>query len=435
MYQLRFRGLRRRYNQCIRTAWPATLAAAAGGRILLADVLLHSDPPAPGPVEPTSVSGRTAMRSLGQALSVLALLFAAACGASDRTYTIEDVREGAASAPQAPATSAERFGMGGPVGAGHGQPGGDPHGGPHGGAPQAAPKFKWEVPLGWKEVAATRMRAANFKIERDAALECYLTALPGMAGGVVANINRWRKQIGLEAMAQHDIVGLPKRQFLGRAALFVDLQGTFSGMGGAKRDGYRMLGLILERPGQTVFLKMTGPARSVEAERAHFLELAASFKEETGGAPPKPAGTGSGGWQWKAPDHWERMPPRTMRLVSFVPKGASNTECYITILGGAAGGLGPNVNRWRVQMGQQPLDAAGLAKLPTIKVLGQDAPFLDVSGSFTGMGGEKVAEATMYATICPLEGRVVFVKMTGPTAVLQKEKDNFVAFCESLKAP
>lgn len=401
---------------------------------MLADVLLHSDPPAPGPVEPTSVSGRTAMRSLGQVLS-LALLLAAACGGSDRTYTIEDVREGPASAPQAPATSAERFGMGGPVGPGHGQPGGDPHGGPRGGAPQAAPKFKWEVPLGWKEIAATRMRAANFKIERDAALECTLTALPGMAGGVVANINRWRKQMGLEAMAQHDIVGLPKHELLGRDALFVDLRGTFSGMGGAKRDGYRMLGLILERPGQTVFLKMTGPARSVEAERAHFLELAASFKEETGGAPPKPAGTGSGGWQWKAPDHWERMPPRTMRLVSFAPKGASNTECYITILGGAAGGLGPNVNRWRVQMGQPPLDAAGLAKLPTIKVLGRDAPFLDVSGSFTGMGGEKVAEATMYATICPLEGRVVFVKMTGPTAVLQKEKDNFVAFCESLKAP
>ena len=124
-----------------------------------------------------------------------------------------------------------------------------------------------------------------------------------------------------------------------------------------------------------------------------------------------------------------------MRLVSFAPTGASKAEVYIPFRGGAAAGLRPNGVRWRGQMGQPPLDAAGLAKLPTLKVLGRDAPFLEVNGSFTGMGGEKVADATLFAVFCALEGRVVTVKMTGPTEVLKKEKDNFVAFCESLKAP
>jgi hypothetical protein len=251
---------------------------------------------------------------------------------------------------------------------------------------------------------------------------------------VGANVNRWRKQMNLEPLSPAELAALPQEKLLGATAFVVDLEGTYVGMGqGEPKPAYRMLGLVAEQPGQTVFLKMTGPAATVTGEHERFFDLARSFRASE--APSAPAPTGDETLAWTAPPQWEIRVGSPTRVVTLAPKGTTGTECYVTILGGAAGGVGPNLNRWREQMGQPPLGAKELDALETVQVLGNDAKLIEIAGNFTDMQGNKVESAGLLGVVCPLEGAMLFVKMTGPFDVIEQEKDRFVAFCESLRAP
>jgi len=116
-------------------------------------------------------------------LMFLALLVAA-CG--ELGGEITDVRE--VRAPDQPiphVTSARRFGFE----SRKARPS-STHG-------QSDPSFTYDLPRGWSEQPKTNLRLANFRVAGNEAAECYLTMLPGAAGGVLANVNRWRRQMGL----------------------------------------------------------------------------------------------------------------------------------------------------------------------------------------------------------------------------------------------
>jgi hypothetical protein len=44
--------------------------------------------------------------------------------------------------------------------------------------------------------------------------------------------------------------------------------------------GYRLLGAIVEGPGGNVFIKFTGPAKTVAANQTKFEQLLTSFQRE-----------------------------------------------------------------------------------------------------------------------------------------------------------
>jgi hypothetical protein len=346
-----------------------------------------------------------------------ALLAVLVTGCDDAPKEIEDVRERAATTSFQSVPTAERFGFN--------------RSDPHGAAAEArAPQLEWTTPEGWKDAPPSQMRAADFRIARDPEAECYLSILPGGAGGVLANVNRWRKQMGLEEIQPGDLDQLPRETLLGKPAILVDLEGVYAGMGeeGA-RAGYRMLGLVLEAPGSTIFLKMTGPAATVATERPRFLELAASLRP----AVPRESAT-TGGWAWDVPSGWEPRPRQPMRVVTLAPANSPGTECYVTVLAGPAGGIEANINRWRQQMGQPPLGEAELSELPVVKMTTGEARLVEVRGHFTGMRGEKLPDAALLGAVCPLPDSVLFVKMTGPADVVARERENFISFCGSLRA-
>lgn len=312
--------------------------------------------------------------------------------------------------------------------------GANPHAGGFGAeATAGAPKFEWETPEGWEDkVPPGTMREADFRLSSNPDVECYLSVVQG---GIAANVLRWRKQMGLEPVPPSAVASLPQQPFLGQRGIFVDLEGTFAGMGeSAPREGYRLLGLLVEEPGRTVTLKMIGPADAVAGERDRFLELAQSFRAaEPAAAPDESGGEGSLGWD--VPEGWQRQPDQQMRVVTFAPKGATGTECYITVLGGSGGGVEANLNRWREQMGQPALDARGLAALETVPMLGSDCKVIEIDGNYTDMQGNQVGSATLLGVVCPIQGALLTVKMTGPKDVIEKEKDHFLAFCRSLRLP
>lgn len=319
-------------------------------------------------------------------------------------------------------------------------------------APARAPSrgsddlLDYDLPEGWKTLAPTADRFVNLLPAGHPEASCYLSFLQGDAGGLEANVNRWRTQLGAAPLTGAEVAALTQVELLGRMGTLVEVEGTFTGMGSAPRAGFKLLGLVVTEPSGSLFLKFTGPAPVVEAERERFLGLAASLRVaqhgpgdghdhgeagvEAGGAGAS-GGAGSGALVWKAPDGWVQQPPRAMREVSFTL--AEGAECYVTRLVGDAGGLRANLDRWSDQVGRGRLDESALAALPKVEVLGQATPLLELEGTFRGMDGvERPSQGLLGVAIIRARDSL-FVKLTGPEARVRAERANFVAFVESLE--
>lgn len=371
-------------------------------------------------------------------LAVLALL-APGCGDSDSAYEFTDVREGKQDTPLVPPgmTSGDRFGMGGhggdPHAGMHGGGGGDPHAGMPG---KSSAPFTWTTPDGWEEAKGHSMRAGSWRVKGQPKTDCSLSLLQGLGGDMLDNVNRWRNQMKAKPVSASEVAALPRKKMLGKDAIFVNITGANAGMGGEKAaEDARLLGLLLTLPGRAVFLKFTGPAEVVAANEGAFLLLAASIKPAAQ-APSAGMGAPSAGrpaFKWSLPDGWEIRKGRPGRIVTVGPKDASTTECYLYPLSGDGGGVVLNLNRWRSQMGQKSLDEEAIAKLERIDVLGVKATLIQIKGPFRGQSGESLDGALLYGMVCLTDRYLLTAKMTGPTSVMDKEWDNFVSFCKSIR--
>ncbi len=146
----------------------------------------------------------------------------------------------------------------------------------------AGPQLVWDTPEGWEEAPTTQMRDVNLTFGPNGEGEVYLTRLAGAGGGLAANVNRWRKQMGLPDASDEEIEKLPTEKLFNQQATYISLDGTFSGMGGGPKENYAMRGMILSAQGGAVFVKMTGPKEAVEANEEKFIAFAASLDVDFG---------------------------------------------------------------------------------------------------------------------------------------------------------
>lgn len=294
------------------------------------------------------------------------------------------------------------------------------------------------LPPGWQQLEPSQFRNLNFRPAGDPELECYLTALGGDGGGQLANVNRWRGQLGLDAIGAIELGELETMNFLGVPAVYVDLEGSYAGMGEAPKDGWRMLGLLATAPGQAVSLKLTGPTEKVGAQVGNFRTLADEItrSQQESSSDPQPSAGQSGsasGLTWETPEGWTQGPARTMRLASFVPNASPEIDISVTQLAGNAGGPKANFDRWRAQMGQEPISEAELSDLERLGVLGEEALVIEIDGRYTGMGDADQQSARMLGAIVPNGNGTLFVKLTGPREAVAAETDAFRAFLTSLR--
>ncbi|MBI1318501.1 MAG: hypothetical protein GC168_06090 [Candidatus Hydrogenedens sp.] len=324
-------------------------------------------------------------------------------------------------------------------------------------ADSSAPEFTWQVPSGWEELAPTSMRLANLQVSGHPEAECYFTVLPGDGGGLTENINRWRRQIGLEPITDDQVGAIPEKPLLLKSAKFLMYEGAYTGMGTEAAPDYMMYGLILIDQGRAYFVKMTGPKAVLADQLAQFNEFCQSIMESGGlsataaaaspatpavepTTPPvpeagmEPSGSGASidasNVQYEVPAGWENAGDRPMRSVTF--NISPNTECYVAVLGGTGGGLESNLNRWRGQMGQPALDSAAIAALETVDIAGVPSPIIEITGEYTGMSGGASAGYMMLGTARVTDAQALFVKMVGPEAEVAAQRDNFRAFCASI---
>lgn len=279
------------------------------------------------------------------------------------------------------------------------------------GLERARAALEWTTPDGWEERPPSSMRVVSFQV---GAAECALTLLSGDAGGLVANVNRWRGQIAQPELAADAVEALPRTRFFDSDAVLFDASGTYTGMSGGSVESARMLGVLLVDPRGSAFLKMVGPASDVAAQRDAFVELAASIR-------PRRAGAGSAnGFAFELPAGWSRGADKPTRVLDFAT--VEGVDCGVTVLSGDGGGLGANVNRWRGQLGLAALTNEEIDALPALAMLGDRGRYVELVNA---------DQAILGALSIGVE-RSIFVKMSGPKDRVLAQRDEFRALCASL---
>ena len=143
--------------------------------------------------------------------------------------------------------------------------------------------LRWTPPPDWKSEGARPMRAATYTVDRAECVVYFFGA--GQGGGIEANVERWKSQFR-QPDGKPVGVRAGKRTIHGMAVTTMDISGDYSGMGGpmaaekSVKSGYRLLGAIVEGPGGNIFLKFTGPAKTIAANQKKFEQLLESFDKE-----------------------------------------------------------------------------------------------------------------------------------------------------------
>lgn len=316
---------------------------------------------------------------------------------------------------------------------------------PHGSAPAASPtgsagaKVTWTAPEGWEELSTTQaMRIATFKAK---GVEIAVTAFPGDVGGMLANINRWRGQIGLAAVADADLPGIVTEVQQSPSKV------SITSMTGSQ--GQQMLGAIVAPgDGQTWFVKATATPAEIDAIRASLEAFAKSF---TMGAAPSPApaqapavlpgmqGMGTSDvplaknedavieqrlMTWKAPVHW-KAEANTGGIIAAgfsATNAGGNARATATSLSNDGGGTLMNINRWRDQLGLSP--AADLAGSGAVD-MGKGAVLVDLTNT---AGSDRMISAIVPAN----NGSTWFFKLRGAPAAVEAEKAAFESFVKAV---
>ena len=144
-------------------------------------------------------------------------------------------------------------------------------------SPKADLNFNWTTPEGWIPVpgkaADLSVRAVQFKIgSGKLSGEASITELPGQAGGQAANVNRWRRQAGLDAQSVEEI---QKNSFPVRGAGGVYRLYKIQNRG---NRGNSILAAIFERRERTIFVKLVGRTQLIQSEAQRFLSLCDSLR-------------------------------------------------------------------------------------------------------------------------------------------------------------
>lgn len=139
-------------------------------------------------------------------------------------------------------------------------------------AAQTAPELTYTVPESWEEFPAQSVRKANFRVSDDSGkAEITVTVFPGDVGGLLANINRWRGQIGLDATDEDGSKDLTRQISISKhGSTLVNLQGPEQSI----------LGGILSFHGSTWFFKMQGATGTVASQAEAMEAFLASVQIE-----------------------------------------------------------------------------------------------------------------------------------------------------------
>jgi len=374
------------------------------------------------------------------AAALVLLLLAAGCGRDDvKVYKVDPSDTASAAPPPAAAAPAAM-----PASMPDGLPAPDNSG---------LPQLKYTLPGGWKEKALTQLRVASFEIsDNGKTADVSVIPLNGAAGGDPANVNRWRGQVGQPPLDEMELKKSAESVPIGdKAADMYDVAGTTPGSG----DEERIVGTILHTEETTWYFKMMGDAALVEAQKPAFVaflksvqfqkpatpgaldlsQLPASHPAIPGMAPATPSAAPPAANDkptWTVPADWKEGELMQFLVARYVIQSAgAEAAVNVSELDGTGGGLLPNLNRWRTQLGQPPITDDDAAKLPTMDVSGAKAVIADFNGTDARAG----KAARLIGVVLPLNGQTWFYKLMGDPELVGRQKDALIKFIQSAQYP
>jgi hypothetical protein len=243
--------------------------------------------------------------------------------------------------------------------------------------------IQWTVPESWRQLPGMVGRYATLRREgKGPALEITVTQLPPGAKDPRNNIDRWRGQLGLGPIGEAELKKL---------------------VGNVKVDG-------------------------VEGTRVDFIGQAPGKKRGKAAL-----GFGRRPFRFTKPEEWEERPPDSPKgifraAVFRVREGEHSAEVAVVPLAGDGGGPLANVNRWRMQIGLDPLQRDRLDKdLRKLDIADGVASYVDLLGR-----GPTGAQRILGAWIAH-GGRTWFITMKGPPELVGKQQAAFEAFVKSIR--
>ncbi len=328
----------------------------------------------------------------------------------------------------------------------------------------------WDLPHGWTERPGEGMRFATLIADpTEPPLEVRVTPLGRIAEDPLANINRWRGQIGLEPITDDEIGSVAEVVELtgDRQALKIDMEGD----GHDDHPAQRILAAIFPGEERVWFFLMMADATRVAGQVDAFDALTRSLRLETaerqvprgelaagdaggsggglpeghppiggaGAADPPSDESGAGASEgaaaqppaasgesltWTLPEGWEETPNTSSMRVATIQAG--DTEVAITRFPGAVGSLVDNVNRWRSQLGLEPVATADDQPMEHFDAAGVHMELMELAGP-------NASSQAMLVVICRRSDMTWFVKMTGDGAAVDAEHRRFRTFAESLR--
>ncbi len=134
----------------------------------------------------------------------------------------------------------------------------------------------------------------------------------------------------------------------------------------------------------------------------------------------------------EAPENWLALPAAQFRDLNYRFGESGIGEVYVSVI---SGGVLENVNRWMRQFGRDPLSGADFAAMEKLPLAGTEGVWVEVEGEYAsgmGAGGAKPGYG-LAGVIAQVDGKIVTVKMLGPSAEVELEKPALKKFAASLE--
>ena len=132
----------------------------------------------------------------------------------------------------------------------------------------------WTLPKDWTEQAGMPPRYAVIRTPADRPAELAVTIFPGNVGGTLANINRWRQQVGAEPIVEADLEKNITRIDSNNLKIIV------ADIPGPKPEDPAMLAAIVPDSANdsTWFFKLVGSKDNVAKNKDDFTQLVRSIR-------------------------------------------------------------------------------------------------------------------------------------------------------------
>jgi hypothetical protein len=308
--------------------------------------------------------------------------------------------------------------------------------------PVNAAPVHWTTPSTWQELAPTSIRIGNFAIQGQdgAKAEAAIFSFPGAVGTEIDNVNRWRKEVGLSAIDDDQIVSSP---------VTVDsIDGKMYEFPGASNA---IVVATVSRNGATWFIKMQGnkdvvidaePVFRDFLQSVHFSDTTATTTTSAvapapmaGASPDMAAPAASGDQpQWTIPSNWTEKTAGPMVFKSYAAADGQGHAATVNIsfFPGDVGGIFANVNRWRGQMSLAPVDEGQLDSVTqSLDTQGGKGTLVDFTGTDAKTGGP----GRLVAVIVPHGDNTWFYKLSGDNAAVESQKQAFEKFVQTVRYP